>query len=105
MYHLYNSKDSGKKKKARPTEQKLSEALMKLCNTIEDSDKCQFTIKELRDILKNFLDKKSVYTEMYLKNQLQQYFKDRTVITNVNGKQKVLCLSDTAHLQLLTFKK
>ena len=70
---------------------------MELCKNIEESDECQFTIKELKDTLKKLSGEKSVYTDMYLKKLLQEHFKERIVVSNISGKKNILCLSDNVH--------
>ena len=80
--------------KGRPKEQILSEAFLELCKIIEESYECQFTTKELKVMLKNLSDEKTVYTEMHLKKFLQENFKKRIIISIVNIKKNVLWLSD-----------
>lgn len=73
------------------------DSFLRLCEYIETSDECQYTVKEIQDIMKRISSQEDTYTEKHLKNLLLEHFKDRLIISNVSGKKNVICLSDTAH--------
>lgn len=70
---------------------------MALCNDIEKSDECQFSINELQENLSKLSGKEEVYSNRHLKELLLEHFKTRMVISNTTGRRNIICLSDTAH--------
>ena len=77
--------------------QSLSVAFAQVCEKIEGSDECQYTIKEIQEMLQQISGEESVYTEKHLKTLLQEYFGDRMIVSNITGRKNVFCLSDNAY--------
>jgi hypothetical protein len=100
-YHKYCYRDFCTSKPTDKLDSKhqtqLKESFYKLCKHIEESDECQFTLKELQDLLKQISCLQETYSDRHLKNLLKEHFKDRLFISNISGRKNVLCLSDHAH--------
>lgn len=73
------------------------ESFLALCNDIEKSDECQFTINELQEKLSKLSGKEEDYSNRHLKELLLEHFKTRMVISNTTGRRNIICLSNTAH--------
>ncbi|GBM44361.1 hypothetical protein AVEN_185664-1 [Araneus ventricosus] len=73
-----------------------SEAFDKLCEYIESSDECQFTVQELQSVMKGFSNCQENCTYKYLKNLLKECFKDRLLPSSISGKVNIVCSSYTA---------
>lgn len=84
----------------RPQSADSLEQFNLLCNYLENNNECQFSIKELRDIIIDISGADINYTDHYLKSKLCDYFQDRLVVHNVSGRKSVLCMSHTSHIVL-----
>lgn len=73
------------------------ENFLVLCKSIEDGDECQFTVKQLQEIMADISGKTNTYSDRHLKDLLKEHFKDRIVVSNVSGRKTIVSLSDTAH--------
>lgn len=69
----------------------------KLCDYIDHSDECQFTIRELQDLMSKITGEPGTYSDLWLKKLLLKKYEDRILVSNVSGKKNIICLSDTAH--------
>lgn len=100
-YHKYCYRDFLKTTPRKDTvgrpKSELGEAFDKLCEYIENSDECQFTIQELQSIMKGFSGLQETYTDKHLRNLLKERFKDRLLLSNIAGRVNVVCSSDTAN--------
>lgn len=73
-----------------------SNAFDQLCGYLEDNDECQYDIKELVSIMKEYsLDDQSYYSEEYLKKKLKAHYGDAIYITSRSGKW-IVCFRGTA---------
>lgn len=81
----------------------IEEAFLAMCDLIDHSDECQFTLKELQHMMSTFLpeehkgDPNVLYTDRHLKDLLKQHFGDRIVISNVSGRKNIFCFSETVY--------
>lgn len=100
-YHKYCYRDFLKdtpcKERVGRPKSNVAEAFEKLCEHVENSDECQFTIQELQNIIKDFSGLQKSYTDKHLRNLLKDHFKNRLFLSNVTGRVNVVCSSDTAN--------
>ncbi|GBN16767.1 hypothetical protein AVEN_178923-1 [Araneus ventricosus] len=73
-----------------------SKAFGKLCEYIESSDECQFTVQELQSVMKGFSNCQETYADKYLRNLLKERFKDRLLPSSISGRVNIACSPDTA---------
>lgn len=80
-------------KPGRPLDNTLEHAFGILCYDIEnDSENCQFSIKELVDKLKSYLpDGTESCSEKNLKIKLKKKYENNIVVTEIPGKSAVVC--------------
>jgi len=95
MSTLPRSNSSG-----RPIDPSRAEAFMKVCEYMEDSDDCQFSLHELEELMKSFLpfDKSQddVYTTKRLRQKLRDHFGDKVIFTELSGLSTIVCFRETA---------
>ncbi|GBM91244.1 hypothetical protein AVEN_251132-1 [Araneus ventricosus] len=72
------------------------EAFDKLCEYIESSAECQFTVEELQSVMNGFSNCQETCTYKYLRNLLKERFKDRLLPSSVSGRVNIVCSYDTA---------
>ncbi|KAF2897540.1 hypothetical protein ILUMI_08635 [Ignelater luminosus] len=70
-------------------------AFLKLCEYMENSNECQFSLQYLNEEFESFCDIKETYVTRWMKEKLQRYFGDRISITKFSGKITMITLTDT----------
>ncbi|KAJ8886547.1 hypothetical protein PR048_012758 [Dryococelus australis] len=70
--------------RGRPAYEELKQAFLKVCDYINESDKCQHHISDLMQFMGHF------------KTLLIKHFVDRVIITNIRKKPSIICLKDRA---------
>ncbi|XP_063235988.1 uncharacterized protein LOC134538524 [Bacillus rossius redtenbacheri] len=76
---------------------KFGDSFAMLCEHIENSDECQYTISEIKDILKKISGQEETYSDKHITNLLRQHFKERLVVSCTPGRKNVFCLSETVN--------
>lgn len=67
------------------------ESLSQLFNYIEDNDKCQYTIPELKDIMKTLSEgKESDVSDFVLRKRLKEYLDCRIIMTEAAGRRPTI---------------
>ncbi|GBM05843.1 hypothetical protein AVEN_135225-1 [Araneus ventricosus] len=62
-----------------------SEAFDTLCEYMESSDECQFTVQELQSVIKGFSNCQEAYTDKYLRNLLKERFQELLLPSSISG--------------------
>ncbi|KAK5650089.1 hypothetical protein RI129_001118 [Pyrocoelia pectoralis] len=89
-------KQKSYEKSGRPLDIECEEAFENLCYDIQnDNENCQFSIKELQKKLVSYLPENvTPWSEKNLKFRLVGKLKNSAIITEVPGKQAVVCLKN-----------
>ncbi|KAJ8883382.1 hypothetical protein PR048_015225 [Dryococelus australis] len=84
----FSKPNPSKRSIGRPMEDRVS--FLKMCNYIEQSDECQYSIHKVQDIMSGISGKKETYSDKRLKNHLLEHFKERITVSNVFGTKNVM---------------
>lgn len=96
--HRFFMREEPKGIRGRPVDSHLEDAFEKLCISIEnDSENCQFSIKELSNIMASFLpENEQTWSEKNLKMRLKNKYKDNIIMTSsLKGKQSIVSFRGT----------
>lgn len=96
--HTLFMREEPKGNRGRPADSRLEEAFEKLCSNIEnDSENCQFSIKELSNMMASYLlENEETWSEKYLKMRLKKRYQDGIIITSsVKGKPCIISFRGT----------
>ena len=82
----------------RPVDTVKSSAFMKVVHYLEEIDEEQTTVADLTQKMGEFLEETGVepYSVVYMKSKMQDHFKDKIVITTINGIDNVVTFKQTA---------
>lgn len=82
----------------RPKDSLKSEAFKAVAEYLENNDDEQVTITDLLNKMEEYLRDTDVepYSFPHMKSELKKHFKDRIIITEINGKQNVVTFHTTA---------
>ena len=78
---------------------KVSNAMEEVFKYIEENDDCQFTLRELRNVITS----EYVPDERTIKKRLEENYKDEIVISNKFGKSSIVCFKKKEN-EILTAK-
>lgn len=81
----------------RPVDNERHEVFLKLCKFMEDDEDCQFSLSMLEEKMETLCDKEEqgcAYHKKHLKRKLLDHFGDNIIITEIKGKESVVCLRE-----------
>ena len=93
------NKTSFKRKEiGRPQDEEANQAFLKVIKYLKDNVDEQLTIYYLVDLMKEYLKDSGAdaYSRIHMKTKLQEFYGDKIIITNMNGKANVVTLRSTA---------
>lgn len=83
--------------RGRPEDKKKSETFEKLCEYLENSEVCQFSVTDLINRMNSFAnDDGLTYSVKYLKEKLKAHYGDAIYITDIQGKSSIVNFKETA---------
>ena len=96
------AEDSKRPKLGRPQNDTRAEAFLEVARYLEDNDDEQITINDLIDLMSQKLADTTdeAYTYPHMKTKLQEYFGERLIQTEINGKPNVVTFRTTARVVL-----
>ena len=80
-----------------PQTHEKSTAFERLCDHIESSSECQYSISELESMLCDFVSGGDSYSTKHLKRKLQDHYGNKVTITNVPGKPCIFTFHEYSH--------
>ena len=85
-------------KVGHPQHDERTAAFLEVAKYIEENDDEQITIKDLIDLMQQKLahSESEAYTYMYMKKRLEEYFGEKTIYTQMDGKPIVVTMKTTA---------
>ena len=94
-----------KRKVGRPNDEEKLEAFVKVTKFLEENDDEQITIIDLVEKMEEYLSDtdSEAYGRQHMKTKLLEYFGDKIIITDVNGKPNVVTFTTTAATILQEF--
>ena len=94
-----------KRKVGRPQDEEKCEAFFKVTKFLEENDDEQITVNDLVEKMEEYLSgtNSEAYGRQHMKTKLLEYFGDRIVITDINGKPNVVTFRTTAAAILQEF--
>jgi len=104
-YKNFYKPKSSEQKVGRPLSAKSTDQFDLLADYLENDNECQYSLKELREIVFKLSGSDIDYSDYYLKSKLVDFFKDRLVVHNLSGKKSILCMSHTSHKVLDSWHK
>ena len=89
---------SNPNKRGRPSDSRRESAFLRVTHYLESNDEEQITINELIDKMKEYLEDTDFqpYSFPYMKKRINDHFKDRIIITELDGKSNVVTFRSTA---------
>lgn len=96
---------SARLSQGRPEETERTEAFMKCVTFLEENDDEQVTINDLIRKMDDYLKGSpcDTYSFRYMKKKLLEYYGDRIIVTELNGKSNVVTFRTTASIILNDF--
>lgn len=85
-----------KKVRGRPKDENVTAALEKLCNFINDSDECQFTLNELMKIMKDNLAEETQISQITLRRKPQEEYGDGVIFGSISKRGTIVCFRGTS---------
>ena len=85
-------------KRGRPSDTERERAFLQVTRYLEDNDEEQITINDLIDKMNDYLDGTDFepYSFPYMKKRLNDHFRDRIIIIELDGKSNVVTFRSTA---------
>ena len=94
-----------KQKLGRPKDETRGDAFLRVANFLEENDDEQITIKDLVSLMEDNLHGSGfqAYSYKHMKMKLDEYFGDKILQTEINGKPNVVTFRSTAKVVLQDF--
>ena len=94
-----------KRKVGRPQNEEKKQAFVKVAKFLEDNDDEQITVGDLVEKMEEYLNdtESEAYGRLHMKTKLLEYFGDKIIITDINGKANVVTFRTTATAILQEF--
>ena len=94
-----------KRKVGRPQNGEKKQVFAKLTMFFEENDDEQITVSDLVEKMKEYLSdtESEAYGRLHMKTKLLEYFRDKIIITDINGKPNVVNFRTTATAILQEF--
>ena len=94
-----------KRKVGRPPNEEKNQAFVKVAKFLEDNDDEQITVGDLVEKMEEYLNdsESEAYGRSHMKTKLLEYFGDKIIITDINGKANVVTFRTTATAILQEF--
>ena len=94
-----------KRKVGRPQNEEKNQAFVKVAKFLEDNDNEQITVGDLLEKMEEYLNdtESEAYGRLHMKTKLLEYFGDKIIITDINGKANVVTFRTTATAILQEF--
>ena len=94
-----------KRKIGRPQNEEKNQAFVKVTKFLEENDDEQITVGDLVEKMKEYLNdtESEAYGRSHMKTKLLEYFGDKIIITDINGKPNVVTFKTTATAILQEF--
>jgi len=85
--------------------EKKKQVFAKLTRFFEENDDEQITVSDLVEKMKEYLSdtESEAYGRLHMKTKLLEYFRDKIIITDINGKPNVVNFRTTATAILQEF--
>ena len=102
----FSSADSSKKQNlGRPEDSERKQAFLEVANYLQQNDEEQLTIVDLVKKMEEILEDTGFepYSLSYMKSRLLEHFKDKIIVTEINGKHNVVTFLSTAKCILHEF--
>ena len=94
---------NSKQRRGRPTDDLLQKTFLDIVSYLEENDNEQITISDLVNKMHELSG--DIYSVTYMKKKLEEHFRESIIITEINGKQNVVTLRNTASSILHDFYK
>ena len=81
-----------------PQNEEKNQAFVKVTKFLEENDDEQITVGDLVEKMKEYLNdtESEAYGRSHMKTELLEYFGDKIIITDINGKPNVVTFKTTA---------
>ena len=105
IYRDFKEDNSNPSKRGRPSALDREWAFLKVTHYLEENDEEQITINDLIDKMNEYLDDTEFepYSFPYMKKRLTDHFRDRIIITELDGKSNAVTFRSTASSILQQF--
>jgi len=92
------SADSVNVSAGRCVDHEKSDVFDVVCDMLQNGESELYTVNELIDLMKSLVaDDRHVYSFPYMKQKLQERFRDSIFFTDIYGRNNVVCFRDDAH--------
>lgn len=81
----------------KPADAATEHAFSELCNFLDETDECQYSLSELLEHMETFLHGEDGYSIQYLEKKLKEHYGNDIIITSIYGKYSIVSFCDTAH--------
>lgn len=76
----------------KPADAAREHAFCEICNFLDKTDECQYSLSELLEHMETFLHGEDGYSIQYLKKKLKEHYGNDIIITSIYGKYSIVSL-------------